>query len=69
MATSATPARFTDSGRSLPSVIRRYARWSLVARRQRPSLFVTYVLLPRLRAVVALSTLAMLTRCTRPACG
>jgi ceramide glucosyltransferase len=45
MATSAAPARFTDSGRSLRGIVRRYARWSLVVRRQRPALFCTYVLL------------------------
>ena len=45
MATSAAPARFTDSGRSLAQVVARYARWSLVVRRQRPALFATYTLL------------------------
>ena len=45
MATSSAPARFTDSGRSLRGIVRRYARWSLVVRRQRPALFSTYVLL------------------------
>ena len=45
MATSSAPARFTDSGRSVGGVVRRYARWSLVVRRQRPALFSTYVLL------------------------
>ena len=45
MATSPAPARFTDSGRSLRGIVRRYARWSLVVRRQRPALFCTYVLL------------------------
>jgi ceramide glucosyltransferase len=45
MATSSAPARFTDSGRSVKGVVRRYARWSLVVRRQRPALFCTYVLL------------------------
>jgi len=45
MATSVSPARFTDSGRSLTAVIRRYARWALVVRRQRPTLFATYMLL------------------------
>jgi hypothetical protein len=45
MATSAAPARFTDSGRTLADIVRRYARWSLVVRRQRPALFCTYVLL------------------------
>src|SRR4051812_13128690 len=45
MATSAAPARFTDSGRSLRGIVQRYARWSLVVRRQRPALFCTYVLL------------------------
>ena len=45
MATSSAPARFTDSGRTLRGIVRRYARWSLVVRRQRPALFGTYVLL------------------------
>ncbi|HEY2744212.1 MAG TPA: glycosyltransferase [Polyangia bacterium] len=45
MATSSAPARFTDSGRSLRGIVRRYARWSLVVRRQRPALFATYLLL------------------------
>lgn len=45
MATSPAPARFTDSGRSLRGIVRRYARWSLVVRRQRPALFCTYLLL------------------------
>lgn len=59
MATSAAPARFTDSGRSLRGIVRRYARWSLVVRRQRPALFCTYVLLlgcTPLVVVAALST-------------
>jgi ceramide glucosyltransferase len=57
MATSAAPARFTDSGRSLPSVIRRYARWALVVRRQRPALFATYILLLGCTPLVTLATL------------
>jgi ceramide glucosyltransferase len=59
IATSAVPARFTDSGRSLPSVIRRYARWSLVVRRQRPSLFATYLFLLGCAPLVTLATLAL----------
>ena len=42
---SARPARFTDEGRSVAAVVARYARWSLVVRRQRPWLFSTYFLL------------------------
>lgn len=45
VATAAAPARFTDHGRTLVAVVRRYARWSLVVRRQRPWLFGSYVLL------------------------
>ena len=59
MATSMTPARFTDSGRSLPAVIRRYARWALVVRRQRPTLFATYVLLLGCAPLVTLATLLL----------
>lgn len=62
MATSAAPARFTDSGRSVRGVVRRYARWSLVVRRQRPALFSTYVLLlgctPMIAALALLAALA-----------
>ncbi len=57
MATSVAPARFTDSGRTLPAVIRRYARWALVVRRQRPTLFATYVLLLGCAPLVTLATL------------
>jgi cellulose synthase/poly-beta-1,6-N-acetylglucosamine synthase-like glycosyltransferase len=56
LATSAVPARFTDSGRSLGSVIRRYARWALVVRRQRPALFATYILLLGCAPLVTLAT-------------
>jgi ceramide glucosyltransferase len=59
MATAATPARFTDSGRSLAGVIRRYARWSLVVRRQRPSLFATYLLLLGCAPLIVLGTLLL----------
>ena len=45
-------ARFCD-------VIRRYARWSLVMRRQRPSLFATYVLLLGCAPLVTLATLVL----------
>jgi ceramide glucosyltransferase len=57
MATSAAPARFTDSGRSLRGIVRRYARWSLVVRRQRPALFATYVLLLGCTPLVSLGAL------------
>lgn len=61
MATSAAPARFTDHGRSVAGVVRRYARWSLVVRRQRPTLFCTYVLLLGCTPLIAaLSLLALL---------
>jgi ceramide glucosyltransferase len=59
IATSATPARFTDSGRSLAFVVRRYARWSLVTRRQRPSLFATYVVFLGCAPILTLATLAL----------
>ena len=51
------PARFTDSGRSLRGIVRRYARWSLVVRRQRPALFATYVLLLGCTPLVSLAAL------------
>jgi ceramide glucosyltransferase len=57
MATSSAPARFTDSGRSLRGIVRRYARWSLVVRRQRPALFGTYVLLLGCTPLVAVAAL------------
>jgi ceramide glucosyltransferase len=57
MATSSAPARFTDSGRSLRGIVRRYARWSLVVRRQRPALFCTYVLLLGCTPIVAAAAL------------
>jgi len=57
MATSSAPARFTDSGRTLRGIVRRYARWSLVVRRQRPALFCTYVLLLGCTPLVALGAL------------
>ena len=57
MATSAAPARFTDSGRTLRGIIRRYARWSLVVRRQRPALFATYLLLLGCTPLVGLGAL------------
>ncbi len=57
MATSAAPARFTDSGRSLRGIVRRYARWSLVVRRQRPTLFATYLLLLGCTPLVATGAL------------
>ncbi len=57
MATSAAPARFTDSGRSLRGIVRRYARWSLVVRRQRPALFFTYALLLGCTPLVAAAAL------------
>ena len=60
MATSAAPARFTDHGRSLGGVVRRYARWSLVVRRQRPALFCTYVLLLGCTPLVLALSLAAL---------
>lgn len=63
MATSAAPARFTDNGRSLAGVVRRYARWSLVVRRQRPALFSTYVLLLGCTPLVA--SLALLLALAR----
>lgn len=59
MATSAAPARFTDSGRSLRGIVRRYARWSLVVRRQRPALFCTYVLLLGCTPLVAAAALLL----------
>ncbi|MDB4969895.1 MAG: uncharacterized protein JWN44_5584 [Myxococcales bacterium] len=59
MATSAAPARFTDSGRSVKGVVRRYARWSLVVRRQRPALFCTYVLLLGCTPLVAAAALML----------
>jgi len=57
MATSAAPARFTDSGRTLRGIVRRYARWSLVVRRQRPALFATYVMLLGCTPLVVLGAL------------
>jgi ceramide glucosyltransferase len=63
MATSAAPARFTDSGRTLRGIVRRYARWSLVVRRQRPALFSTYVLLLGCTPIVGLA--AFLTAVVR----
>ena len=52
------PARFTDRGRGLGWVLRRYARWATVTRQQRPLLFPTYVGLlgcsPILLALLAL---------------
>jgi len=57
MATSSAPARFTDSGRSLRGIVRRYARWSLVVRRQRPALFCTYLLLLGCTPLVTLGAL------------
>jgi ceramide glucosyltransferase len=57
MATSAAPARFTDSGRTLRGIVRRYARWSLVVRRQRPALFATYVMLLGCTPLVSLGAL------------
>jgi ceramide glucosyltransferase len=59
MATSAAPARFTDSGRSLGQVVARYARWSLVVRRQRPALFATYTLLLGCTPLLLLAALAL----------
>ncbi len=43
--TSAAPAFASDHGRTWGSVIRRYARWCMVTRQQRPHLFATYTLL------------------------
>jgi ceramide glucosyltransferase len=57
MATSSAPARFTDSGRTLRGIVRRYARWSLVVRRQRPALFGTYLLLLGCTPMVAAGAL------------
>src|SRR5262249_61648080 len=57
MATSAAPARFTDSGRTLRGIVGRYARWSLVVRRQRPALFATYLLLLGCTPLVAAGAL------------
>jgi ceramide glucosyltransferase len=58
LAVSAEPARFTDSGRSLRQVVRRYARWAMVVRRQRPGLFVTYWLLLGCTPLVLAATAA-----------
>jgi ceramide glucosyltransferase len=43
--TSAAPARASDHGRSLSVVLKRYVRWCMVTRQQRPHLFATYTLL------------------------
>jgi ceramide glucosyltransferase len=45
IATSPVPTLATDRGRSLGFVVRRFARWSTVTRRQRAHLFPTYLLL------------------------
>lgn len=60
MATSAAPARFTDHGRTLGGVVRRYARWFLVVRRQRPPLFCTFALLLGCTPLVVALALAAL---------
>jgi ceramide glucosyltransferase len=59
LATSPAPARFTDRGRSLYQVVRRYARWAMVVRRQRPSLFVTYWLLLGCTPLLVAGTLGL----------
>ena len=41
---AAVPALCTDGGLSVLQVVRRYARWALVVRRQRPSLMLSYFL-------------------------
>lgn len=55
---SPEPARCTDGGLSLWQVVRRYARWILVVRRQRPSLMLTYFALLACLPLVSAATLA-----------
>ncbi len=43
--TAAAPGQVTDHGRTLRSVIQRFARWATVTRQQRPHLMITYPLL------------------------
>jgi ceramide glucosyltransferase len=45
IATASVPGRITDRGRSLGTVLQRFARWATVTRSQRPHLMLTYPLL------------------------
>jgi ceramide glucosyltransferase len=66
LATSSAPARFTDRGRSLYQVVRRYARWAMVVRRQRPGLLSTYwLLLACTPVLVVLAALAAVVEAPR----
>ncbi len=57
---SSEPARCTDGGLGTWAVIRRYARWILVVRRQRPSLMITYFALLACLPMLVLATAATL---------
>lgn len=62
--TASVRGRVTDHGRSLRSVIQRFARWATVTRQQRPHLMITYPLLiactPLLVSFAALALVAHL---------
>ena len=69
IATSGAAARCGEPVRSVSEIIRRFGRWALVVRRQRPALFVTYFLLLAPTPLVLAIALAMHTRETLLAAG
>jgi ceramide glucosyltransferase len=56
---SASPAWFTDQGRSVRAIVARYARWSMVVKRQRSLLFTTYFTLLGCTPALVLATAAL----------
>jgi cellulose synthase/poly-beta-1,6-N-acetylglucosamine synthase-like glycosyltransferase len=64
IATAAVAGPNYDSGRTLAQVTRRYARWSVVTRQQRPSLYGTYFLF--LGCTPLLFVLTAVVAATRP---
>jgi ceramide glucosyltransferase len=69
LVTSAVAARFTDAGRTLPEVVRRYARWAMVVRQQRPLLHLTYFLLLGATPLVLLAAALVHTSAAWAAAG
>ena len=59
VATAGECARCVEGGRSLGEVLRRFARWTLVLKRQRPPLYATYFLLVGCTPILVASATAL----------